>query len=134
MIDCLQLASLSSVIQCLWASPGAYPRVENPKGVSLSWAPGLHVDAILPWKGLTGTNTLAYLKKLKLTAVKRFITLGPDWHYGNTYKDFTYKDFTYKDFTYKDFTYKDFTYKDFTYRDFTYKNFTYYDFTYYDFT
>jgi hypothetical protein len=29
----LLLASLSSLVYCVWASPGAYPRVEYLKGV-----------------------------------------------------------------------------------------------------
>ncbi len=32
----------------------------------------------LSWKGLPGTNTLAYYKNARLTAVNRFITLAPD--------------------------------------------------------
>jgi len=39
----LSLASLSSLVYCLWARPGAYPRLEH-----------------LKWKGLRGMNTLAY--------------------------------------------------------------------------
>jgi hypothetical protein len=31
----------------------------------------------LGWKGLPRTNALAYYEKLKLTAVKSFITLAP---------------------------------------------------------
>jgi hypothetical protein len=31
----LLLASLSSLVYCLWARPGAYSRVEHLKGVSL---------------------------------------------------------------------------------------------------
>jgi hypothetical protein len=31
----------------------------------------------LGWKGVPGTNTLAYYKNLYLTAVKSFITLAP---------------------------------------------------------
>ncbi len=32
----------------------------------------------LSWKGLPGTNTLAYYEKVLLTVVKSFITLAPD--------------------------------------------------------
>ncbi len=35
------MASLSSIVKCLWARPGAYPRVEYLKGASLGYAPGL---------------------------------------------------------------------------------------------
>jgi hypothetical protein len=30
------------------------------------------------WKGLNGTNTLAYYENLQITDVKSFITLAPD--------------------------------------------------------
>jgi hypothetical protein len=33
----------------------------------------------LGWKGLPGTNALAYYKKLELTAVKSFITLAQEY-------------------------------------------------------
>jgi hypothetical protein len=60
-IVCFQHPSL---VYCLWARPGAYPRVEHLKGVSLSW------------KGLQTANTLAYYESLLLTAVKSFKTLA----------------------------------------------------------
>ena len=53
---------------------GAYPRVENMKGVSLGKALALPANIRLGWKGLPGTNTLAYYQKAYLTAVKSFIT------------------------------------------------------------
>jgi hypothetical protein len=34
-IGCLHLASLCKLVYCLWERPGAYPRVEHLKGVSL---------------------------------------------------------------------------------------------------
>ncbi len=37
----------------------------------------------LGWKGLLGTNALAYYEKSYLTTVKRFITLAPDHRIGN---------------------------------------------------
>ncbi len=40
--------------------PGAYPRVDHLKDVSLGQAPALPVNTRLFWKGLPGTNTLAY--------------------------------------------------------------------------
>ncbi len=33
-LECLYLA-LSNLVFCLWARPGAYPRVKHPNGVSL---------------------------------------------------------------------------------------------------
>jgi predicted small integral membrane protein len=44
----------------LWARPGAYPRVEHLKGPSLRLALALSANIRLGWKGLSGTNTLAY--------------------------------------------------------------------------
>jgi hypothetical protein len=37
----LSLASLSNLVYCLWARPGAYPIVEHPKGSSIGKAPVL---------------------------------------------------------------------------------------------
>ncbi len=37
----LSLARLSSLAYCLWAKPGAYPRVEHLKGSSIGEAPAL---------------------------------------------------------------------------------------------
>ncbi len=33
-LECLSRASLSRIFECLWARPGAYPRVEDLKSVS----------------------------------------------------------------------------------------------------
>jgi hypothetical protein len=49
------LANLSSLVYRL-----SSPRVEHLKGSSTGWAPALPTDIILGWKGLPGTNTLAY--------------------------------------------------------------------------
>ncbi len=38
---CFSLASCSSLVYCLWARPGAYPRVEHLKGSSIGKAPVL---------------------------------------------------------------------------------------------
>ncbi len=40
-LECLLLASLSSIVICLWASPGAYPGLGLLKGVSLGEASAL---------------------------------------------------------------------------------------------
>ncbi len=48
------------------------PRVEDLKGASLGWAP-----ARLGWKGLHGTNTLAYFENPQITAGKVFIVQAP---------------------------------------------------------
>ncbi len=34
-LECLSLPSLSSLVECLWVRPGAYPTVEDLKGASL---------------------------------------------------------------------------------------------------
>ncbi len=43
---------------------GAHPRVENLKGASLWLAAALFTNIRLDWKGLPGTNTLAYYEHL----------------------------------------------------------------------
>jgi len=48
----------------LWVRLGAYPRVENLNGASLGQALALSENIRLGWKGLPGTNTLAYYKNL----------------------------------------------------------------------
>ncbi len=60
---CLSPADLSSLVLCLWVMPGAYPRVEHLKVA----------NSRLGWKGLPGTNTLAYYEKVQLTVIKGFI-------------------------------------------------------------
>jgi len=57
---------------------GAYPRVEHLKGASFGQALALSTNIRLSWKGLLGTNALAYYEKSQLTAVKSFITLATD--------------------------------------------------------
>ncbi len=69
-LDRLFLVSLSSLVYCLWARPGAYPRVDHLKGVSLGQAAALPVNTILSWKGVQGTNTLAYSKLCNLRSYK----------------------------------------------------------------
>ncbi len=39
---------------------GAYPRVESLKGTSLGYDLALTANIRLAWKGIPGTNTLAY--------------------------------------------------------------------------
>ncbi len=39
----------------------------------------------LSWKGLPGTNTLAYYENPKITAVKSFIGVGPGGQSSNLY-------------------------------------------------
>jgi hypothetical protein len=51
-----------------WVRPGAYPRVDHLKG-SLT-------TIRLGWKGLPGTNTLAYHKNSIILDVKSLITFG----------------------------------------------------------
>jgi hypothetical protein len=55
---------------------GAYPRVENLKGSSLGQAPTLPANIRLGWKGLPGTNTLAYYENY---GRKMFYSTGPSW-------------------------------------------------------
>jgi hypothetical protein len=44
---------------------------------SLGQAPALHINIRLGWKGLPGTNTVAYSENLQITAVKSFIVQAP---------------------------------------------------------
>jgi hypothetical protein len=61
-LECLSLASLSSLLE-------AYRRVEHLMGASLGW------------KGLSGTNTLAYYENPLITAVKSFIVQASGVHH-----------------------------------------------------
>jgi hypothetical protein len=70
------MASLSSLVYCLWVSSGAYPRVAHLKGASLRSAPAFLVNIRLDWEGLPGTNTLAYIEIRKLRS-KKFYSTGP---------------------------------------------------------
>jgi hypothetical protein len=56
------MASLSSLVYCLWARPGAYLIVEHLKGSSIEEVPALQTDIRLGWKGLPWTNIIAYYK------------------------------------------------------------------------
>ncbi len=67
---CSSLTSPSSLVLCLWARQGAYPREEQQKVSSIGLAPDLPTNIRLGWKSLPGTNTLAYCKHLQITAVK----------------------------------------------------------------
>jgi hypothetical protein len=46
--------------------------VEHLKGASLGYDPALPVNIRLGWKGLSGTNALAYYEKSYLTDVKHW--------------------------------------------------------------
>ncbi len=50
------------------------PYIEEPFKVRLL---ALHTNNWLGWKGLSGTNALAYYEKSQFTAVKMFRTLSP---------------------------------------------------------
>jgi hypothetical protein len=65
--------SLLGQVLYLWVRPGAYPRVEHPKGASLG---ALLANIRLGWKGLPETNNLAYYEQVKVTAIKDFTILG----------------------------------------------------------
>jgi hypothetical protein len=76
-LECLFLAVISTLVQCLWLTPGAYLQVEHLKNALLGLAPALPTNIRLSWKGSSGTNTLEYYVHLESTAVKSFITLAP---------------------------------------------------------
>jgi hypothetical protein len=55
--------------------------VEHLKGASLRQVSTLPPNNRIGWKGLPGTNALAYLEKSELTAVKSLITLATDLNF-----------------------------------------------------
>ncbi len=57
MLECLSLATLSSLAYSLQSRPGAYPRVEHLKVSSIGWAPFYQQTS--DWKGLPRTNSIA---------------------------------------------------------------------------
>jgi hypothetical protein len=63
-LECLSLRSLSSLVYCLQAMPGAYPRLEHLEGSPLGQAPVLPTNIRLGWKGMPETNALANYKRL----------------------------------------------------------------------
>jgi hypothetical protein len=63
-LERLSLAGLSSLFYCLRVRPGAYPRVEHLKDVSLGQAPSLPARTEQSWKGLPVANALAYYENL----------------------------------------------------------------------
>jgi hypothetical protein len=52
----------------------------------------LPIDNRLGWKGLPGTNTLAYYENSKIMAVKSFITLAPGVNVIRALNFITYED------------------------------------------
>jgi hypothetical protein len=67
--------------------------VEYLKGAPFRWTTPLFANSILGWRGLPGTNTLAYYEDLKVMDVKSFMTLRPDFAYSiyNIFLDRFYK-------------------------------------------
>jgi hypothetical protein len=75
--ECLILAraSLSSLVQCLQIKPEP-SRVKNLSGAPfLGRLLALPVNIRLGWKGLLGTNTLAYCEHVYTADVKSVITI-----------------------------------------------------------
>jgi hypothetical protein len=87
----LSLASLTSLVYCLWARPGAYPREEYLKGSSIGKASVFPTNIRLGWKGFPGANTQAFCKNSQLTALKSFITLDPGAFVINIFTAVIYK-------------------------------------------
>ncbi len=75
-LECLSLASLSSLIKCLWVRLGD-PRVVHLKGASLVWALVLLAKIRLGWKGLPGTKTFAFHGNPKITPIISFMIQAP---------------------------------------------------------
>jgi hypothetical protein len=58
----------------LWVRPGTYPRLGHQKGALFGQTPALPTNIGLGWKGLRGTNTIAYYEKLKITGIKSLLS------------------------------------------------------------
>jgi hypothetical protein len=74
---CDSLASWEDTGLCsdLWVRPGAFPRVDHMKCASF-WQHLAILANIRPgWKGLSGTNTLAYCEHEKIIAVESFFNV-----------------------------------------------------------
>ncbi len=59
--------------------------MEHLQGPSLRQALALFAIIRLGWKGMPGTNTIAYYESLQITDRKSFITLGLDVSTGSEY-------------------------------------------------
>jgi hypothetical protein len=62
---------------CRWVRTLAYTRVEHLKGASFRLALALLGNIRQGWKGLPGTDTVAYYENSYITDIKRFVSLGP---------------------------------------------------------
>ncbi len=60
----------------MWVRPGAYPKLEHQEVASLGKSPALPTNIRLDWRGLAGTNTLAYYEKSVNYGSKRFYSIG----------------------------------------------------------
>jgi hypothetical protein len=60
-LECLAQFDISSLVLHLRVRPAAYPSGYPLNGAPNGYAPALLTDIALSWKGLPGTNTLAYL-------------------------------------------------------------------------
>ncbi len=77
MLECLYLASLSNLVYCFCARPGAYLRVDHLTDFQkCRLLLNQQILESVGWKGLPGTNTLAYYEYSSITAVKSVITWG----------------------------------------------------------
>jgi hypothetical protein len=71
------MASFIGLVYRLWVRPEP-SRMKYLSGAPFSGRPlALPKNIRLGWKGLPGTNTLAYYENLLITAVKSFVRLAP---------------------------------------------------------
>ncbi len=75
--DHLSLASLSSLILMFAGKAKDYLSEATERYSTLGRLLASPTNIRLGWKGLPGTKSLAFYKKLKITAVKFFIVLDP---------------------------------------------------------
>jgi hypothetical protein len=74
-LECLLLASLSSLVYCWWTRPGTYPRWEHVTRVVPVYAPALSTNTILFWKVFQLVNTLAYYNRTAVeTCIQKCVT------------------------------------------------------------
>jgi hypothetical protein len=73
----LSLASFSSLVQCLWARPRTYPRVEHLKDASLRLAPALPANIRLGWKAARDQHSSLLGKSVNYNR-KKFCRIGPN--------------------------------------------------------
>jgi hypothetical protein len=82
----MSLASLSSLVYFLQVSSEP-TRVKHLQMLHSKVGSWLHTNIRLGWKGLSGSNTLAYYENLLITTVKSFIGLAKVFESGCSFPE-----------------------------------------------